>query len=40
MGYTTEFWGKMEFNKPLTQDLIDYVNKFSETEEKEKNKKN
>jgi hypothetical protein len=31
MGYTTEFFGRFEFNKPLETWLIEYVNKFCET---------
>lgn len=29
MGYTTEFSGRFELNKPLTPDLYDYLDKFS-----------
>ena len=31
MGYTTDFFGKFEFNKPLEPWVIEYVNKFSST---------
>ena len=29
MGYTTEFEGSFEFNKPVTEYLRNYINKFS-----------
>lgn len=31
MGYTTDFYGQFEFNKPVEPWLIEYVNKFCET---------
>ena len=31
MGYTTDFYGSVSFNKPITDELRDYINKFSET---------
>lgn len=31
MGYTTEFSGSFQFNKPVTDELRNYINKFSET---------
>lgn len=31
MGYTTDFYGSFEFNKPVEPWLIDYINKFSES---------
>lgn len=31
MGYTTDFMGRFEFNKPVEPWLIEYVNKFCET---------
>lgn len=31
MGYSTDFFGKFEFNKPVEPWLIEYVNKFCET---------
>lgn len=31
MGYSTEFYGSLKFNKPLTEDLIIYINKFNES---------
>lgn len=30
MGYTTEFYGSVGFNKPITYELANYINKFSE----------
>lgn len=29
MGYTTTFDGALSFNKPVTQELKDYINQFS-----------
>lgn len=29
MGYTTEFEGKITFNKPISPELKEYINKFS-----------
>jgi len=29
MGYTTEFYGKFELNKPIDQELAQYINRFS-----------
>lgn len=31
MGYTTDFYGTLQFNKPMTKKLGEYINKFSET---------
>ena len=31
MGYTTEFYGSLTFNKPVIDELKKYINKFSET---------
>jgi hypothetical protein len=31
MGYTTDFYGSFEFNKPVEPWLIEYINKFSES---------
>lgn len=31
MGYTTWFDGALDFNKPVTDELKEYINKFSET---------
>ena len=31
MGYTTDFSGSLQFNKPVAPWLMNYVNKFSET---------
>lgn len=31
MGYTTEFYGSLKFNKPVTEELKNYINKFSST---------
>lgn len=31
MGYTTEFYGSLKFNKPVTEELKNYINKFNET---------
>lgn len=31
MGYCTEFYGSIKFNKPVTDELRDKVNKFNET---------
>ena len=31
MGYTTDFFGKFEFNRPLTQDETKFINGFSTT---------
>ena len=31
MGYTTDFYGSVSFNKPITDELRDYINKFSRT---------
>ena len=37
MGYTTEFEGKIEIVPALPQDLIEYINKFSETRRMRRN---
>lgn len=31
MGYTTEFYGKFKFNKPVPVEVRNYINEFSET---------
>jgi hypothetical protein len=31
MGYTTDFFGSLEFNKPVAPWLAEYINKFSGT---------
>ena len=31
MGYTTDFFGTLSFNKPVTPQLKDYINRFSYT---------
>ena len=31
MGYTTDFYGTLKFNKEITSQLKDYINKFSST---------
>lgn len=31
MGYSTDFNGSLHFNKPITDELRDYINKFCET---------
>lgn len=31
MGYTTDFEGELTFNKPVTEELKEYINKFSDT---------
>lgn len=31
MGYTTDFYGSLEFNKPVAPWLVDYIDKFSKT---------
>lgn len=31
MGYTTDFFGSLEFNKPVAPWLAEYINKFSNT---------
>ena len=30
MGYSTEFFGELEFNKPITDELKDFINKFAD----------
>lgn len=30
MGYTTEFWGEIKFNKPIASELKKYINKFGD----------
>jgi hypothetical protein len=39
MGYTTEFEGKIEITPALPLDLIEYINKFSETRRMKRNTK-
>lgn len=31
MGYTTDFYGSVSFNKPIAEELKNYINKFGET---------
>lgn len=31
MGYTTDFYGSLSFNKPVTEQLKEYINRFSYT---------
>lgn len=31
MGYTTEFWGRIEINPPLSREEVEYLQKFSGT---------
>lgn len=31
MGYTTDFYGSLEFNKPVAPWLAEYINKFNQT---------
>lgn len=31
MGYSTDFYGSVTFNKPITEELKNYINKFGET---------
>ena len=31
MGYTTDFYGSLKFNKPVTEQLKEYINRFSAT---------
>lgn len=31
MGYSTDFYGSVSFNKPITEELKNYINKFGET---------
>ena len=31
MGYTTDVYGSVTFNKPITEELKNYINKFGET---------
>ena len=31
MGYTTDFYGSLHFNKPVTNELMEYINRFSST---------
>lgn len=31
MGYTTDFYGTMSFNKSISEELKNYINKFNET---------
>ena len=31
MGYTTDFYGSLQFNKPVAPWLVEYINKFSDT---------
>lgn len=31
MGYSTDFYGSVSFNKPIADELKNYINKFSAT---------
>ena len=31
MGYSTDFYGSLSFNKPVTEELKEYINKFGDT---------
>lgn len=31
MGYTTDFYGSFQTNKPMSEELMNYINKFGET---------
>ena len=31
MGYSTDFYGEFKFNKPVTEALAEYINRFSNT---------
>ena len=31
MGYSTDFYGSVSFNKPISDELKNYINKFSAT---------
>lgn len=31
MGYTTEFFGKFDFDKPVSKEFAEYINRFSNT---------
>lgn len=37
MGYSTDFYGSFEFNKPVEPALAEYINKFSETRRMQRN---
>lgn len=37
MGYNTEFFGKFEFDAPLTKEQANYINKFSRTRRMKRN---
>lgn len=37
MGYTTEFQGQFDLNKPLTQELANYLNNLSGTRRMKRN---
>lgn len=37
MGYTTDFYGSFEFNKPVEPWLVEYVNRFSKTRRMKRN---
>lgn len=37
MGYTTDFYGSFGFNKPVTEELAEYINKFSSTRRMQRN---
>ena len=37
MGYTTDFYGKFNFNKPVTKELAEYIDKFCSTRRMQRN---
>lgn len=37
MGYTTDFYGTLTFNKPISEELKNYINKFSDTRRMKRN---
>lgn len=39
MGYTTDFSGKFKFNKPISKELAEYINLFSDTRHMRRNNK-
>ena len=36
MGYSTDFYGSVSFNKPVSEELKNYINKFSKTRRMER----
>ena len=37
MGYTTDFYGSFNFNKPVTKELAEYIDKFCSTRRMQRN---